>query len=65
MSDENDEKTARMRRWAGAAIATVVVYVFGQAFAYSPIKVFSDEEVMSVIMPGLAPASSGGVPTIR
>lgn len=64
MSGE-DEKLARRRRWAGAAIASVVVYVVGQAFAYSPIKVYSDEELMSVIMPGLAPASGGTVPTAR
>lgn len=60
-----DEQVARRRRWAGAALASLVAYVMGQAFAYSPIKVYSDEEIMSVIMPGLAPASSGAVPTAR
>ncbi|MEM9740388.1 MAG: hypothetical protein AAF829_11005 [Pseudomonadota bacterium] len=63
--DNNDKDVAHGRRWAGAAIASLVVYVMGQAFAYSPIKVYSDEEIMSVIMPGLAPASGGAVPTNR
>ncbi|MEM1151549.1 MAG: hypothetical protein AAF933_15410 [Pseudomonadota bacterium] len=64
MSGEETQK-ARRRRWAGAALASLVAYVMGQAFAYSPIKVYSDEEIMSVIMPGLAPASSGTVPAAR
>jgi len=64
MSGE-DKNVARSRRWAGAALASIVAYVMGQAFAYSPIKVYSDEEIMSVIMPGLAPASGGAVPAAR
>ncbi|MEL6663638.1 MAG: hypothetical protein AAFO57_03360 [Pseudomonadota bacterium] len=64
MSGE-DKNAARRRRWAGAALASVVAYVMGQAFAYSPIKVYSDEEIMSVIMPGMSPASGGAVPAAR
>lgn len=46
-----DEITARRKRWAGAALASVVAFIMGQAFAYSPIEVFSQAELTSAMMP--------------
>jgi len=65
MKGVDEDKAARWRRWLGALVASGVAYVMGQAFAYSPIEVYSDEEIMSVILPGLAPVSSDAIPAAR
>ena len=50
MQGDDETEMARRRRWAGAALAGVLAYVMGQAFAYSPIKVDSEEELHSAMM---------------
>jgi len=53
---------AQRRRWLAAGLASLVAYVMGQAFAYSPIEVYTQDEIMAIVIPGLQPASgSGGV----
>lgn len=62
MQGDDDTDVARRRRWAGAALASLVAYVMGQAFAYSPIQVYSEEEITSAIM---GPAMSSAAPAGR
>ncbi|MCI4644563.1 MAG: hypothetical protein MRY64_07265 [Hyphomonadaceae bacterium] len=50
MQGDDETDMARRRRWAGAALASVIAYVMGQAFAYSPIEVYSQEEILSAMM---------------
>lgn len=54
MNDYHSPRT-RLRRWIGAVIATIVVYVLGIAMAENPIEMFSQEEIMAVY--GFEPAA--------
>ena len=62
MQGEDETSSARGRRWAGAALASLVAYVMGQAFAYSPIEVYSQEELLSAMM---GPLEASAAPSGR
>lgn len=55
-----DETTARRKRWAGAIVATAVAFIMGQAFAYSPISIFSEAELTSAMMPPVGDTTYDG-----
>ncbi|MEM1106020.1 MAG: hypothetical protein AAGH87_06485 [Pseudomonadota bacterium] len=52
-------RLARIARALGAVLASAVAYIMGAAFAYSPIEIYSDAELLAVMAPALVPSTPG------